>query len=114
MPMPMPMPDIPLEKNTGEYGPKGIELFSGDMIKKDVITPPETISGNFIISVNDGVNIADIAQFYNMNVSYSVGNLGILTAPKNVELLSLLSSLKSDKRIDSAKLEKVSNKNKPT
>ena len=88
-------------------------LFKNDMIQRGELALLEKVSGNFFISGKNGLFLQSIVDEYNLDIVYSKGNVAIVTAPQGKELISLLNSLRADKRISVANLEKVANKMHP-
>jgi len=88
-------------------------LYRGDMLKRGKLFAIERVSGSIYISSSDARVFNELAKTHHLNISYSNNNRAILQAPKGKELLSLLKTLKADKRVKKVSLERITNRLKP-
>ena len=88
-------------------------LFAGDMVKKGKLSYVERVSGSFLISGKNSAELKQAAQAHGLTVKYTVSNKAVVLAPEDKELTAILNALKSDSRINVAKLERVSQRMQP-
>lgn len=88
-------------------------LYRGDVLESPQEFLTSTVSGDILVQPFNAADEAAIAKDYGVTVRYRTRGVILYEAPASAELQSLLSRLKSDKRVRHAQIELVSNEAQP-